>query len=209
MDQYKYGRITEINSYGHSSTMIIDGRDSDIIKLTYDITIKEDNDKTIVLKTNNIDGLKNNEKIHLMYDKNDNYISTVIEDPEKLCNELEENKKILNGRPSFLGTLKGYIKKLYLPTLLPTSIIISIIVLFYGEVYNLSNIVLGFIFYWFFFLSTLSIFLSMIEYPSLYFIYSALDSRNNYYESFIAKYKNKISKTKKYEEIKNEYIQTK
>lgn len=206
MDQYKYGYITEINSYGNSSTIIIDGHTSDIIKLTYDITIKEDNGKTAILKTNNIDGLKKNEKIHLMYNKHDSYISEIIENPEKLFNDLEGNKKILNNKQSFLCTLKGYIKKLYLPTLIPTSLIISIITLFYGEAYNFLTLTYGFLFYWFFFLSILSIILSSIEYPSLYFIYSSLDSKNNYYESFTAKYKNKIYEIKKYEEIKNEHI---
>lgn len=207
MYQYGHGCITEINNYGSTSTMIIDGRNSDIIKLTYEITIKEDNGKTIILKTNNIDGLKKDENIHLMYNKTDNYISNIIENPEDLWNKLKDNKIKFNSKPSFFGNFITYIKKLYLPTLLPTSLIVAIIILSHGEVYDFQTIASGFLFYWLFFLSILSYLLSLITYPPLYFIYSSLKIDEDYYQSFIEHYKNKISEIKGIEDIHHEYIQ--
>lgn len=208
MNTYLAGHIIDIQSYGNSSTMTIDGLRCNIIKLTYDITIQQNDGKTIVLKTNNIEDLRDNEYIHLMYNQEDHYILNVIENPDELLENLIKNKKIFNQKPSYFKILKKSIKSLYIPTLLPTSFIVAIIIAFNGGSYNLINISTGFLFYWFFFLSTLSFLLTMVQYPACYFSYSQSEVDQSYYKTFVDKYV-KNSKFNKKEEIKYEYIQEK
>ncbi len=208
-DYYQHGYVIDINSYGTNSIDIIDNEERDIIKITYNITIKANDGSILILKSNSIKKIEKNKEIHFMYDKNDNYIYSIIENPEQLWEELKNNKLRLNNKLSFLKILKESIKNFALPTLLPTSLIIFLIIFFSGETYNFSTIISGFIFYWFFFLSILSILLSIIQYPTLHFIHSNMESDCFYYQSFIKKYNRSKLNLKKNEDIKNEYIQEK
>ena len=53
-DYYQHGYVIDINSYGTNSIDIIDNEERDIIKITYNITIKANDGSILILKSNSI-----------------------------------------------------------------------------------------------------------------------------------------------------------